>query len=108
MAGRLGAESLAAVAVGGSVWFFGFAVFLGLLMAISPIAARHNGAGNPELIGRYTRQGMYLGFMAGVVLIALAYSTVEAALLKIGIDEEFRALTVGYVKAIVWDSSEEL
>ena len=47
MAGRLGAESLAAVAVGGSIWFFGFTICLGTLMAISPIAARHYGAGNP-------------------------------------------------------------
>jgi MATE family multidrug resistance protein len=102
MAGRLGAESLAAVAVGASVWFFGFAVFLGLLMAISPIAARYYGAGNPEHIGRYTRQGMYLGFLAGTILIALAYTTAGPLLLQIGIDEEFRALTVGYVQAIVW------
>ena len=49
MAGRLGAEALAAVAVGGSVWFLGFTVCLGLLMAISPIVARHYGAGNKEL-----------------------------------------------------------
>ena len=34
MSGRLGAESLAAVAVGASVWFFGFALCLGVLMAI--------------------------------------------------------------------------
>ena len=46
MAGRLGADALAAVAVGGSIWFLGFSFCLGLLMAISPIAARHFGAGN--------------------------------------------------------------
>ena len=68
MSGRLGAESLAAVAVGGSVWFFGFAFVMGSLMAISPIAARHYGAGNPELIGRYTRQGIYLAIIAGLLL----------------------------------------
>ena len=102
MAGRLGAESLAAVAVGASVWFFGFAFCLGVLMAISPIAARHHGAGKPELIGRYTRQGMYLGFAIGVSLIVLAYTTVEPLLLKIGIDEGFRELTVGYVKMIIF------
>ncbi len=102
MAGRLGAESLAAVAVGASVWFFGFALCLGVMMAISPIAARHYGAGNPELIGRYTRQGMYLGAGIGFVLIATAYTTVGPVLLKIGIDESFRELTVGYVKAIIW------
>ncbi len=102
MAGRLGAESLAAVAVGASVWFFGFALCLGVLMAISPIAARHYGAGNPELIGRYTRQGMYLGFGIGTALIVLAYATVEPLLLQIGIDESFRDLTLGYVEAIIW------
>jgi len=102
MAGRLGAESLAAVAVGASVWFFGFAFFLGVLMAISPIAARHYGAGNPELIGRYTRQGMFLGLVAGAALIALAYLTVGPLLRRIGVDEGFRDLTVGYVQAIVW------
>ena len=102
MAGRLGAESLAAVAVGASVWFFGFALILGVLMAISPIAARHYGAGNPELIGRYTRQGMYLGFAAGVIVIVLAHLTARPLLTTVGVDEGFRELTVGYVEAIVW------
>ena len=101
MAGRLGAESLAAVAVGASVWFFGFAMCLGVLMAISPIAARHFGAGNPELIGRYTRQGMYLGIGFGLVLIVLAHFTVQPLLTAVGIDEGFRDLTVGYVLAII-------
>ena len=101
MAGRLGAESLAAVAVGGSVWFFGFAFALGIMMALSPIAARHFGAGNLDLIGRYTRQGIYLGIIFGVFLIVLARLTVEPALANIGIDPGFRDLTVGYVYAIV-------
>jgi MATE family multidrug resistance protein len=101
MAGRLGAESLAAVAVGASVWFFGFAICLGVLMAISPIAARHYGAGNPGLIGRYTRQGIYLGVGTGIVLIVLAHLTVAPVLAGIGIDESFREMTVGYVHAIV-------
>ena len=101
MAGRLGAESLAAVAVGASVWFFGFAMCLGVLMAISPIAARHFGAGNPELIGRYTRQGMYLGIGFGLILIVLAHFTVQPLLLAVGIDEGFREMTVGYVLAII-------
>ena len=101
MAGRLGAESLAAVAVGGSVWFLGFTIALGTLMAISPIAARHYGAGSPELIGRYTRQGMYLGIGIGMALIVLAYSYVRPFLIAIGIDPEFRDLTIGYVLAII-------
>lgn len=101
MAGRLGAESLAAVAVGGSIWFFGFTICLGTLMAISPIAARHNGAGSPELIGRYTRQGVILGLIFAIVLIVAFNRYVGSVLQIVGVDAEFRGLTEEYVLALV-------
>jgi len=101
MAGRLGAKSLAAVAVGGSVWFFGFAFAMGTLMAISPIAARHYGAGNPELIGRYTRQGIYLAIAIGLVVLFVGSRLVGPALVLVGIDPEFRELTTDYVHALI-------
>lgn len=102
MSGRLGAESLAAVAVGGSIWFFAFAFVMGTLMAISPIAARHYGAGNAELIGRYTRQGIYLAIFAGLVIIIVGSRLVGSLLEQVGIDPEFRQLTEDYVRAMVW------
>jgi len=102
MAGRLGAKSLAAVAVGGSVWFFGFAFAMGTLMAISPIAARHYGAGNSELIGRYTRHGIYLAIFIGLVVLIVGSRLVGPALVAVGIDPEFRDLTRDYVLALVW------
>ena len=102
MAGRLGKEDLAAVAVGSSIWFFGFSFCLGTLMAISPIAARHYGAGNRELIGRYTRQGIYLALIVGLGLIFLVHQYVGPILVAIGIDPGFRDLTQGYVEAIVF------
>ncbi len=100
MAGQLGAESLAAVAVGGSVWFLGFAFVLGVLMAISPIAARHHGAGDEALIGRYTRQGVYLGIVLAVPIMLFAWLLAAPGLAAIGIDIAFRDMTVGYVKMI--------
>jgi MATE family multidrug resistance protein len=102
MAGRLGAEALAAVAVGGSVWFLGFTVCLGLMMAISPIAARYYGAGEPEMIGRYTRQGLWLAVALGLTIFTLAQLFVEPILSFLGIDPGFRELTVGYVQAIMF------
>ena len=102
MAGRLGAAALAAVAVGGSVWFLGFTVMLGLMMAISPIAARHFGAGNPSLIGAYTRQGLWLSAVLGVSILVLAQLLVEPALRFVGIASEFRDQTVAYVRAIMF------
>jgi MATE family multidrug resistance protein len=100
MAGRLGAEALAAVAVGGSVWFLGFTLALGTLMAISPIAARHHGAGDEALIGRYTRQGIWLGIAIAIPIMLAAQYLVADMLETIGIDAAFRADTVGYVKTI--------
>lgn len=100
MAGSIGAAELAAVAVGGSVWFLGFTACLGLMMAISPIAARHYGAGNVGLIGRYTRQGLWLALGLGLMLMGLIHLLVEPALTYVGVDEEFRDLTIGYAKTI--------
>lgn len=102
MSGRLGATTLAAVAVGASVWFFAFTICMGLLMAISPIAARHWGAGQPGKIGRYTRQGIYLALLFSVPVILAAQHLVDPLLASIGIDPAFRTLTVGYVGAISW------
>jgi MATE family multidrug resistance protein len=101
MAGSLGARELAAVAVGGSVWFLGLTMCLGLMMAISPIAARHYGAGRPALIGRYTRQGLWLSLFLGLSYIALVYSFVDSALAYVGVSPDFRELTISYARIIV-------
>ncbi len=100
MSGRLGADSLAAVAVGASVWFLTFTLMLGILMAISPIAARHFGAGRFDLIGRYTRQGIYLAIAYGLLVAWFGRVLAGPLLEAIGIDPEFRGMTADYVAAI--------
>ncbi len=102
MAGKLGAEALAAVAIGSSVWFLFFMVLLGLMMALSPIVARHIGAGNPEVVGQYTRQAILLGLTASVPVIFIAHSAVPSFLELLTIDSSFRDLTAEYVAAIAW------
>lgn len=102
MSGRIGPETMAAVAVGGSVWMFGFSACLGIVMSVSPIVSHRFGAGEFSTIGRYTRQGLILSQVVAVILLLLAQLFVDPLLSAIGIDDEFRALTVGYVKAIAW------
>lgn len=102
MSGQIDAKALAAVAVGGSIWFFAFTIGLGVMMALSPIAARHFGSGDQELIGRYTRHGIYLATAFGVLVTFTAHFAVAPLLDLIGVDIEFRALTVGYTEAIAW------
>lgn len=100
MAGRLGPRQLAAVAVGGSIWIISLIVCLGLLMSLSPIIARHYGAGRLDLIGRYTRQGVWIALALSLSLFLLVQAFVQPFLAAVGIDVAFRDLTGGYVKAI--------
>ena len=72
------------------------------MMAVSPIAARYFGAGEPSMIGRYTRQALWLGVALGLTLLTLSQLFIEPILTFLGIDEGFREITVGYVRAIVW------
>jgi MATE family multidrug resistance protein len=101
MAGRLGAKTLAAVAVGGSVWMLGFTLCLGILMSVSPIVSRLYGAGDLASAGRYIRQALWLSQLLGFTIAALAFVLVRPVLTFIGIDPGFRDMTVGYVQAIM-------
>ena len=100
MAGRLGPRDLAAVAVGTSTWMLGFTFCLGFLMALTPIISRHFGSGKLDLIGRYTRQGFWLGQVLGISLLLVVHAYIQPAFEFVGIDVGFRDLTTGYVKAI--------
>ena len=102
MAGQIGASELAAVAVGGSVWFLGFTLCLGLMMAISPIAARLFGEGKLDLIGRYTRQAIWLAILMGVLFFGFVQLFAGSILAYVGIDIAFLGMATGYVEAIVF------
>lgn len=102
MAGRLGADALAAVSVGHNTWMLAFSACMGVLMALSPIIARYYGAGELNKIGRYTRHGLYLGFGLGVIILLTGRPLAETVLTFIGIDTGFRYLTVEYVRALLF------
>ena len=75
-------------------------VSLGLMTAISPIVARHYGAGDFGKIGQYTQQGLWLAVSLGVFVFLLAQFFVEPLMIFLSFDEEFRDLSIGYVRAV--------
>ncbi|MGH8198271.1 MAG: MATE family efflux transporter [Steroidobacteraceae bacterium] len=99
VAGRLGPEPLAGVAVGGSYyqmfWLFG----LGVLMSISPIVAHAYGAGRDAEVGRRFRQGVWLALMLAVPLVGLL-ACVEPLLGWFGTDARAIPHAAGYVYAM--------
>ena len=66
MAGRLGAEHLAAVALGSATVVMIFISLVGILQGLSPIAGHHYGARKWDQIGFELSQSMWLG----VILLA--------------------------------------
>ncbi len=99
VAGRLGPEPLAGVAVGGSYyqmfWLFG----LGVLMSISPIVAHAYGAGRDAEVGRRFRQGVWLALMLAVPLVSLL-ACVRPVLAWFGTDARAIPHAAGYVYAM--------
>jgi MATE family multidrug resistance protein len=99
VAGRIGPEALAGVAVGGSYyqmfWLFG----LGVLMSVSPIVAHAYGAGRDEEVGRRFRQAVWLAMMLAVPLVGLL-ACVEPMLRWFGTDARAIPQAAGYVYAM--------
>jgi MATE family multidrug resistance protein len=101
MAGRISTADLAAVAVGGSVWAVAFLFGLGVLMAMSPIAAHALGAGKSREVGAYTRQCLWLSQVLAA-LVAAVIALIAMALDDLGVDPEVIPLASRYLSAISW------
>jgi MATE family multidrug resistance protein len=99
VAGRIGPEALAGVAVGGSYyqmfWLFG----LGVLMSISPIVAHAYGGGRDREVGHRFRQGVWLALLLAVPLVS-ALACVEPLLRWFGTDARAIPHASGYVYAM--------
>jgi MATE family multidrug resistance protein len=101
MAGLLGAKTLAAVAVGSSLWAPAFLFSLGVLMAQSPTTAHLYGAGRLGEVGRYTRQSAWLALVIGWGGFLLLRHTVPF-MQAIHIEPEIVPTADGYLHALAY------
>ncbi len=67
MAGRLGSITLAAVAVGSSLWSTAILFVFGILMAIPPTVSTMDGANQHEKVAPFIRQALWLAVILGLV-----------------------------------------
>ena len=101
MAGRVSANDLAAVAIGSSIWFPIFLLLLGILSALTPTISQAHGGGDREAIRRVTPQGIYLGFIAGA-LIMLLLQQADALLPLLEVETTLIPLIEGYLSGVSW------
>ncbi|MGJ8662871.1 MAG: MATE family efflux transporter, partial [Marinicella sp.] len=66
MAGRLGSVTLAAVAVGSSLWSTAILFVFGILMAIPSVISAMDGADEHHKIPGFFRQALWLALLLGI------------------------------------------
>jgi MATE family multidrug resistance protein len=101
MAGRLGPQDLAAVAVGCSLWIPVFIFGMGLLMSVSPTVAHLFGAGRHAEIGGHVRQGLWLSQAVALVTFVVVRNC-ALVLGWSGIDAAIVPTATGFLKALSW------
>jgi len=100
MAGRLGPVDLAAVAMGSNYFYLFYVIGMGLLMALTPSIAQACGAGRPDEVGAYFRQGLWLALtVSTIVVVGLLLARVGLSLT--GAEPEVLDLAAGYCLALV-------
>lgn len=92
VAGHLGEVALAAVGMGGSLFFAGTITAMGVLMGLDPLASQAVGAGEPQVAQRRFREAVRLALWMSVPSMLLMGVAWYGALTAVGIDDEtFRA-----------------
>jgi MATE family multidrug resistance protein len=101
MAGNLGTEDLAAVAIGSSILTPTFMFSIGTLMALPPIVAQHFGGKKLDKIGKSVRQSLWLSLILAIPSIIFLRNA-EPVLLLLDLEPEVAFLSDGYLKAAAW------
>ena len=101
MAGRIDALSIAAIALGASIWFFVILIGIGILMAFTPIISQHIGADNHPLIREELRQGIWLSITVSLCLIILIVLLAQI-MPALGIKEDIIPAASDYIFWVAW------
>src|SRR5258707_10520462 len=101
LVGRLGDQAVAAAALASTVFFVSFTFGMGLVSAVSPLAAQAFGARNPRRVRRALRVGLW-----AALLIALPVMTFplrgEQILLLLGQAPATAHLAQQYLFGLAW------
>ncbi|MGF6428539.1 MATE family efflux transporter [Bradyrhizobium sp. Pha-3] len=99
--GRLGSENVAAAALAHTVYFVSFTIGMGMMSAVSPLAAQAFGARNPRVMRRALRVGLWAGFFMVLPLMALPFQG-ERILLALGQTQATSHLAQQYLFGLAW------
>jgi MATE family multidrug resistance protein len=99
--GRLGEDSVAAAALAHTVYFVSFTFGLGLMAAVSPLAAQAFGAGDVRRIRRALRVGLWVALLISLPMMASPLYG-EQILTALGQAPHSAALAQRYLNGLAW------
>lgn len=102
MSGQAGADQLAGVAVGVSLWVPASTGLTGILLAVTPIVAQYIGARKEEKVSNIVQQGIYLSTVIAVAIIVAGLVGVPFILNLMSLETEVRRVAVGYLTALAF------
>ncbi len=103
MAGRLGADELAAIGIGANIWFLFFVVFIGLFMACSPIIAQRVGGGaEPAETGGFVRSAAVLAVGCGLLWMLVVRLSAQPLLALLDLPQRAHVYASDYLDALTW------
>lgn len=99
LVGRLGGQAVAASALAQIVFFAVFVLGMGLVSAVSPLAAQAFGAREPRMVRRALRVGLWASVILGVPMTAVLFQG-EPILLALGQDPANTQLAGQYLAGL--------
>ena len=99
--GRLGDDAIAAVGLAHLILFVGFALGMGPVSAVTPLAAQAFGARAPRMVRRSLRVGLWAALMLGIP-INVAQLWGEDILTIAGQSSATAALAARYLTGLAW------
>jgi MATE family multidrug resistance protein len=99
--GRLGGEAVAAAALAGTVYFVSFTFGMGLTSAVAPLAAQAFGAGDPRLVRRSLRAGLWAALLLSLPIMVFPLRG-EQILLMLGQAPQTARLAQHYLFGLAW------
>lgn len=101
MTGMLGSEALAAGGLGANFFTYLMILAIGIVSAVSPLAAEAHGAETPQRVSWVVRQGLWLALLLSLPLMVIVLNGTPL-LLALGQNPDTVALTQTYLSAISW------
>jgi MATE family multidrug resistance protein len=101
MVGRLGADALAGIALGSTVFMFVFILLMAVLLAVGPLVAQAHGARDRDGAARAARQGLWLALALSVPGVVVCLRA-EGLLLWTGQDPATAAASGRYLAAMAF------